>query len=85
MPRAERFVVSASQSQTIAATTEVVLTRSTQGVHANASGNLIVTLAGDSTPTTFVVVQGVTYPLAVIQFEATNAVQCIALFSVPEQ
>lgn len=82
MPRTEKFVVSAEQSQTITALTETVLSRPTQGVHANASGNLIVTLNGDSSPSTFVVVQGVTYPLSVIQFESTNAVQCVALFNV---
>ena len=79
--RAESRVLSARSSQTVAATTAVTFAEPTAAVHANASGNLIGTLAGDSTTTTFVVVQGVLYPYSFQSIDATSAVQVIALFN----
>lgn len=79
--RAEARVLSARFAQTVNATTATVFSTPTAAVHANASGNLIGTLAGDSSTTTFVVVQGVMYPYSFTSIDATNAVQIVALFN----
>lgn len=80
--RPETKVLSANSSQTVAATTAVSFgTNPTAAVHANASGNLIGTLAGDTSTRTFVVVQGVTYPYSFQSIDGANAVQVIALFN----
>lgn len=79
--RAESKVLSASRSQTVPASTAVVFTEAAVGIHANQSGNLIGTLAGDSTTTTYVVVQGAWYPYAFESIDATSAVQVVALFN----
>ena len=79
--RAESKVLSATSSQLVAATTAVAFDPPCDAVHANASGNLIGTLQGDTTTRTFVVVQGVLYPYAFQSIDATSAVQVIALFN----
>ena len=79
--KAESKVLSAVRAQTVAASTAETFSEPTAAIHANASGNLICTLAGDSSTTTFVVVQGVLYPYAVQSIDATSAVQVIALFN----
>lgn len=79
--RAESKVLSATRAQTVAATTAVTFSESTAAIHANASGNLIGTLEGDSSTTTFVVVQGVLYPYAFASIDAASAVQVVALFN----
>ena len=79
--RAEARVLSATSSQTVAATTAVTFTNATAAIHANQSGNLIGTLAGDSSTRTFVVVQGVLYPYSFTSIDVTSAVQVVALFN----
>ena len=79
--RAEKRVLSAVRSQTVAASTAVTFAEPTAAIHANASGNLIATLAGDTSTTTFVVVQGVTYPYSFRSIDVTSAVQIVALFN----
>ena len=79
--RPESKVLSAVASQVVAASTGVTFPISTAAVHANASGNLIGTLAGDDTTRTFVVVQGMMYPYSFQSIDATSAVQVIALFN----
>ena len=79
--RAEKRVLSAVRSQTVGAATAVTFSEPTAAIHANASGNLIGTLAGDTSTTTFVVVQGVTYPYSFRSVDLTSAVQIVALFN----
>lgn len=79
--RSEKRVLSAVRSQTVAATTAVTFTEPTAAIHANASGNLIGTLTGDTSTRVFVVVQGVTYPYSFESIDVTSAVQVIALFN----
>lgn len=79
--RAESRVLSAVASQTVAAATATTFNRPTAAIHANASGNLIGTLAGDTNATTFVVVQGMLYPYSFQSIDVTNAVQVVALFN----
>ena len=80
--RAESRVLSATSATTVAASTAVTFTdRPCVAVHANASGNLIGTLAGDTSNRTFVVVQGMMYPYSFSSIDVTNAVQIEALFN----
>lgn len=79
--RAESRVLSAVSSQTVAAATAVTFGEPTAAIHANASGNLIGTLRGDSSTRTFVVVQGMLYPYSFQSIDVTNAVQIVALFN----
>ena len=80
--RAETKVQSAKFAQTVPASAAADFTDDpTAAVHANSSGNLIGTLVGDSSTTTFVVVQGVTYPYSFRSIDATSAVQIVALFN----
>ena len=79
--RAESKVLSAVASQIVAASTAVTFAAPTAAIHANASGNLIGTLAGDNVTRTFVVVQGMMYPYSFQSIDATSAVQAIALFN----
>lgn len=80
--RAESKVLSARSSTPVAATTAADFSDNpTAAIHANAGGNLVGTLAGDSAARTFVVVQGVTYPYSFQSIDATSAVQIVALFN----
>lgn len=79
--RSEKRVLSAVRSQLVPASTAVTFSEPTAAIHANASGNLIGTLAGDTSTTTFVVVQGVTYPYSFRSIDITSAVQIVALFN----
>lgn len=80
--RAESKVLSAKSATLVPATTAADFSDDpTAAVHANSSGNLIGTLVGDSSTTTFVVVQGVTYPYSFRSIDATSAVQIVALFN----
>ena len=80
--RAEAKVLSATSSTTVAALTAADFSSDpTAAVHANASGNLMGTLVGDSSVQTFVVVQGVTYPYSFSSIDAASAVQIVALFN----
>ena len=79
-PHAAR-VTPARRAITVAANTETTLDEPCQAFHAQASGNVVCTLAGDSAAATFVVVQGATYPYAAKSFAANNPTQVIALFN----
>ncbi len=82
MPRSEQRVLSATRGQAVGATTAVAFAIPTAGVMIGASGNLVGTLSGDSSPITFNVVQGMLYPLSFQSIDATSAVPIVALFNV---
>ena len=76
-------MLSAQSSTTVAASTAWTAPADTisAGVHAHATGNLIGTFLGDSTPTTLPVVGGIMYPYVFKSLAATNAVQVTILYN----
>ena len=82
MPRAEQLVISARRAQAVNALTETTFSEPTAAIFAEASGSFIATLWDDSADVTFTMVQGVLYPLAVRQIDATSTIAVVALFNV---
>ncbi len=85
MARFEQLILSAVRSQSVAASTATTFLEPTAAILANASGTLIGTLSGDSTATSFAVVQGVVYPLSFITIDSTNPTAVVALFNSHRQ
>ncbi len=75
-------ILSGRSSQAVAASTAVDFNgNETAAVMVSASGNLIGTLVNDDAPQTFVVVQGMMYPLAFRSIDVSNAVAIVAVFN----
>lgn len=79
--RYEGQVVRAKQSQAVAAGAGTTFAGPTAAVHANGTGSLVGTLAGDSAVSTYNVVEGMTYNYGFISIDASNGVAVVALFN----